>query len=103
MIRRPPRSTLFPYTTLFRSILPGPHHRHLHLRVAIDHRFDFLGMHLQAAHVDDPTPSADKMIAGPTQLDDVPRVDEVVTGDIVELRGARYHFVGRREIGRAHV
>src|ERR1019366_5039820 len=24
MIRRPPRSTLFPYTTLFRSILPHP-------------------------------------------------------------------------------
>src|SRR5256885_11926591 len=24
MIRRPPRSTLFPYTTLFRSILPMP-------------------------------------------------------------------------------
>src|SRR2546430_8512162 len=24
MIRRPPRSTLFPYTTLFRSILSGP-------------------------------------------------------------------------------
>src|SRR2546429_5433110 len=24
MIRRPPRSTLFPYTTLFRSDLPGP-------------------------------------------------------------------------------
>src|SRR5690242_21627554 len=23
MIRRPPRSTLFPYTTLFRSVLPG--------------------------------------------------------------------------------
>src|SRR3712207_9182874 len=23
MIRRPPRSTLFPYTTLFRSIAPG--------------------------------------------------------------------------------
>src|SRR3712207_8425510 len=23
MIRRPPRSTLFPYTTLFRSIMPG--------------------------------------------------------------------------------
>src|SRR6266496_4729381 len=28
MIRRPPRSTLFPYTTLFRSfvIVPGPYH-----------------------------------------------------------------------------
>src|SRR5688572_32668019 len=24
MIRRPPRSTLFPYTTLFRSVVPGP-------------------------------------------------------------------------------
>src|SRR2546425_1779661 len=24
MIRRPPRSTLFPYTTLFRSLPPGP-------------------------------------------------------------------------------
>src|SRR5260221_9942050 len=24
MIRRPPRSTLFPYTTLFRSMRPGP-------------------------------------------------------------------------------
>src|ERR1035441_9792292 len=24
MIRRPPRSTLFPYTTLFRSVLHGP-------------------------------------------------------------------------------
>jgi len=25
MIRRPPRSTLFPYTTLFRSYLPAAH------------------------------------------------------------------------------
>src|SRR2546427_11679309 len=25
MIRRPPRSTLFPYTTLFRSAVPGAH------------------------------------------------------------------------------
>src|SRR2546422_5937503 len=24
MIRRPPRSTLFPYTTLFRSVVPPP-------------------------------------------------------------------------------
>src|SRR5260221_5042610 len=30
MIRRPPRSTLFPYTTLFRS-LRGPDHRHQRL------------------------------------------------------------------------
>src|SRR2546430_3724966 len=29
MIRRPPRSTLFPYTTLFRSPGHDPHHVHL--------------------------------------------------------------------------
>src|SRR2546422_5475004 len=34
MIRRPPRSTLFPYTTLFRSDLGGrPRLLHRHLRV----------------------------------------------------------------------
>src|SRR5256885_10984119 len=27
MIRRPPRSTLFPYTTLFRSLVGRPHQR----------------------------------------------------------------------------
>src|SRR3712207_6925487 len=27
MIRRPPRSTLFPYTTLFRSLVPRPRPR----------------------------------------------------------------------------
>src|SRR3712207_8363417 len=27
MIRRPPRSTLFPYTTLFRSLVPRPPRR----------------------------------------------------------------------------
>src|SRR3712207_8125276 len=42
MIRRPPRSTLFPYTTLFRSLWPGPRlsvcgdgRRHHHRRGAV--------------------------------------------------------------------
>src|SRR5258708_14757295 len=40
MIRRPPRSTLFPYTTLFRSLGPEAHHdavcpRHLALRTSV--------------------------------------------------------------------
>src|SRR5256885_4029485 len=35
MIRRPPRSTLFPYTTLFRSLLE---HGGLQLAVAVDQR-----------------------------------------------------------------
>src|SRR3712207_7482769 len=36
MIRRPPRSTLFPYTTLFRSA--GRDARHLLLGRGVDHR-----------------------------------------------------------------
>src|SRR2546422_10641596 len=43
MIRRPPRSTLFPYTTLFRSSLPGRVVHHVvaqgHLAVAHHHHF----------------------------------------------------------------
>src|SRR5438045_4256184 len=36
---RPPRSTLFPYTTLFRSILCGIGHRHLpHRGKTVHHR-----------------------------------------------------------------
>src|SRR2546430_11110794 len=32
MIRRPPRSTLFPYTTLFRSLLPASQHVQLQVQ-----------------------------------------------------------------------
>src|SRR3712207_8206270 len=35
MIRRPPRSTLFPYTTLFRSRSFGEHMRRAYLLVAV--------------------------------------------------------------------
>src|SRR5215204_989827 len=37
MIRRPPRSTLFPYTTLFRAQHLGARHRDLQLAVLIRH------------------------------------------------------------------
>src|SRR5256885_14069302 len=43
MIRRPPRSTLFPYTTLFRSDLDGVH-RDVGARVVVDD-----GLQAQAA------------------------------------------------------
>src|SRR5256885_13247788 len=36
MIRRPPRSTLFPYTTLFRSIMGDQHHGPLRAAHGID-------------------------------------------------------------------
>src|SRR2546422_7884091 len=41
MIRRPPRSTLFPYTTLFRSVLSRrnpPRRHHKELRATLDLR-----------------------------------------------------------------
>src|SRR3989442_4742865 len=53
MIRRPPRSTLFPYTTLFRSLpvrLPGPRRlgqgRGRRARHLLEHRPGELGAHL---------------------------------------------------------
>src|SRR2546422_4461598 len=53
MIRRPPRSTLFPYTTLFRSLfdepvtLVGKHHVLRHA-AAVAHRLhDLVGLDLQ--------------------------------------------------------
>src|SRR5258708_13513548 len=40
MIRRPPRSTLFPYTTLFRSLREQVHHRQVEQRLAAEERQD---------------------------------------------------------------
>src|SRR5690349_23954045 len=39
MIRRPPRSTLFPYTTLFRSILLN-----IYFVLNLHHRYYFVGL-----------------------------------------------------------
>src|SRR2546429_5886929 len=49
MIRRPPRSTLFPYTTLFRSVFP---HRaqQLHQRLADDGRLGAVDLQLGRGH-----------------------------------------------------
>src|SRR3712207_9015742 len=57
MIRRPPRSTLFPYTTLFRSGLVGQlQHRDLAVvragRVAVDRHVGREVVLLAARHVD---------------------------------------------------
>src|SRR3712207_7610471 len=51
MIRRPPRSTLFPYTTLFRSCHPsGWHLEHLddrdELTLRVDHEDAPFGVHV---------------------------------------------------------
>src|SRR5438105_5678513 len=50
MIRRPPRSTLFPYTTLFRS---GHHDPYLLARALREHSFDtiLLPVNIAEAHL----------------------------------------------------
>src|SRR2546430_17735535 len=44
MIRRPPRSTLFPYTTLFRSIVPRYPWRNLYFGAGDFHSLDERGL-----------------------------------------------------------
>src|SRR5690349_25142133 len=58
MIRRPPRSTLFPYTTLFRSLVMHLHRRHQpverqHACVVGDHqRRDRKSTRLNSSHLE---------------------------------------------------
>src|SRR6266511_3646807 len=54
MIRRPPRSTLFPYTTLFRSRGPAPVDQHARRRRDLHHRHppqDRKSTRLNSSHV----------------------------------------------------
>src|SRR2546430_3278121 len=66
MIRRPPRSTLFPYTTLFRSLrldvfgreeqLLGVEQQYAGLAAGVDHRIGFLQRHAERFFADDVLP-----------------------------------------------
>src|SRR5256885_12895977 len=81
MIRRPPRSTLFPYTTLFRP-RPDPHHRRDRGDQAdTDHRADDAAAEL-----------AEDVAAGDAG-------DVELAGQSVDRRGVQEHRV---KIGRAH-
>src|SRR3712207_8865109 len=64
MIRRPPRSTLFPYTTLFRSPLAGERHA-VGADVAVEDR---LVVHLVVRHPRD-VPGAEVVRAHPVEVD----------------------------------
>src|SRR3989442_1758278 len=78
MIRRPPRSTLFPYTTLFRSVISNSRRRIVHL----SHR-----------HRDERRRA---LRIGST-------VRGAVIADPVGVRVRPVVVRSRREIGRAHV
>src|SRR2546426_11711531 len=60
MIRRPPRSTLFPYTTLFRSSDKYPIHFHRNLRIAALKLFGVEPVSCRAAAVEQARLAQDK-------------------------------------------
>src|SRR5438034_3380671 len=60
MIRRPPRSTLFPYTTLFRSRTPEPAYRHLSRRNPCDRRWLGKSARADSASIVDTPQDADR-------------------------------------------
>src|SRR3712207_7756678 len=113
MIRRPPRSTLFPYTTLFRSFsetdAQGIANNAVYLtwfevaRVAYLARFPGGYQGLRDQGVEATTTETYVRYRSPARFDDRLRVHVRVS----ELRGARFRFeylVERAdEIGRAHV
>src|SRR3712207_6299235 len=83
MIRRPPRSTLFPYTTLFRSpLLPG------HDGVA-DMAVDGIRQDLRPALEAKADPAAELAVADPEivrgQAWNLPPIREADHGDVVEI------------------
>src|SRR5690349_22228829 len=76
MIRRPPRSTLFPYTTLFRSVVPAAAH---HVRAVDAVAVAGVGQHEQV-----------EVLAGLDQrVDDERRVGERSEEHTSELQSRR--------------
>src|SRR2546425_3273530 len=99
MIRRPPRSTLFPYTTLFRSIRPARRHvtRHIEEHRAVDHEVGWKGL--------DPEIRADAARRG-RRGDGVHAAEELqIPADVADGVDRRRAVLAAEvhEIGRAHV
>src|SRR3990170_8789305 len=79
MIRRPPRSTLFPYTTLFRSPLQ------LLLLVLGDRRLGLLDQRQHIAHAEDPR-------RHPIRVEVLELIEFLADGDELDrLAGYRLH------------
>src|SRR3712207_8618512 len=84
MIRRPPRSTLFPYTTLFRSPLPAPGVRQREQVLAVpreevEHQVGHRGgrghpAHLRAGAVHPPLQRAEARTAARVEGDDLAEI-----------------------------
>src|SRR2546430_5361368 len=76
MIRRPPRSTLFPYTTLFRSNLLGPVLVYATLivpqMIVFESFLSFLGLGVQEPHAS----LGNLILVGAEEMESAPRSEE---------------------------
>src|SRR2546429_5423756 len=84
MIRRPPRSTLFPYTTLFRSLLP--------LEPAVHDLLDFPGHLAEISQADHAAASLQGMKAAADRREHV-----AVAGPLARLQQRRIDIAERSE------
>ena len=73
-----PRHDIGNHNRTYDSVLPCLHKGHLHVRMPVDYRLNFLGMDLEAADINDPVPSTGEVIAITTQLDHVASVDKAI-------------------------
>src|ERR1043165_10282276 len=99
MIRRPPRSTLFPYTTLFRSDAVGvelaPDREHVLDRLGIERPGGAVGVHHVAAGGPDRRPDREHAAAAAIAAQ---RGSIDVTAERLDLLGVLGHLLER---GRA--
>src|SRR2546430_11147069 len=103
MIRRPPRSTLFPYTTLFRSILDARGGDGIERRARLVHENHF-GLHGDGAcDAQALLLAARKTGAGAAQavlhLIPEPRARQARAHDVIELRAAARQAMDVRTVG----
>src|SRR2546430_16411965 len=92
MIRRPPRSTLFPYTTLFRSLvesvlLVGARIHHVHARLVAVQDLELLGIE----------PRLVQEVGGAD-----PRIEGVPRDQVAEPQLDERPEVARRAVGEFH-
>src|SRR2546422_11616491 len=96
MIRRPPRSTLFPYTTLFRSTVKAEFNKQKHLRgsVAMARSQDpdsagsqFYICYGTTPHLDGQYTVFGKVVAGIANVDKIKQGDRMTPGATVEEKG----------------
>src|SRR3712207_8468282 len=109
MIRRPPRSTLFPYTTLFRSMTDRAGPPLAVVDLALPRDVDPGVAALPGVHVVDlallqgERTAADGAATSPVAADDIDSARAMIEAETALLRAERRAAAVGPKIGRAHV